>query len=192
MTAKQTLAKRLRDTRHRRRMTLKEVERLSGFSSTHISEIERGRTSPTVKALVRIAEALAKDPCFFVESRELDDVSLVSGTAGGRPSGAREAPWMAPLSTGILGGRLRAYLARSEGPVEKPLEDLCGCDTCLYALAGSVRLQAGDEEFTLGPQESLHLRCAEAPILSVEEGPMELFVVAQPVAGLAPGRRSGS
>lgn len=77
MLTKQALAKRIREARHRRKMTLKQVEKLSGFSSTHISEIERGRTSPTIAALTKIAEALSKDPCFFIEDRELEEVCVM-------------------------------------------------------------------------------------------------------------------
>jgi type IV pilus assembly protein PilB len=55
-------------------MTLKNVETLSGLSSTHISEIERGMTSPTIGALIRIAHALKKDPSYFIEERKLIEV----------------------------------------------------------------------------------------------------------------------
>jgi transcriptional regulator with XRE-family HTH domain len=188
MLAKQTLAKRLREARHRRRMTLKEVERLSGFSSTHISEIERGRTSPTVKALVRIAEALAKDPCYFVESRELDDVSFVAGNGVQRRAAIAGGLQTAPLTTGILGGRLEAYLLRTGGPHRGPLESVAGCDACFYGLEGSLRLQTDEGEYRVERDESLHVRLLEAPEI-VTEGPLEVLLVMQPHSG-GHGRRA--
>lgn len=191
MLAKQTLAKRLREARQRRRMTLKEVERLSGFSSTHISEIERGRTSPTVKALVRIAHALSKDPCYFLESRELDDVSLVSAEARLRQVPARDGLQCAALTSGILGGRVTAYLVRATAPYRGELEFLALGDACLFGLAGDARLETGDEEHSLRVGESLHVLCEEAPTLVVEQVPAEFFVAVQTPAG-GPSPRGSS
>jgi transcriptional regulator with XRE-family HTH domain len=50
-------------------MTLKEVANRSGMSATHISEIERGKTSPTIGALQRIAAALGERSAHFVEEQ---------------------------------------------------------------------------------------------------------------------------
>ena len=61
MMTKEQLGTRIRSVRKERGLTLKELERVSGFSATHISEIERGKTSPTIGALVRISNALGKD-----------------------------------------------------------------------------------------------------------------------------------
>ena len=55
------LGERLRRLRFARNLTLKEVEAKAHVSATHLSEIERGKTSPTVGALVRIARALGED-----------------------------------------------------------------------------------------------------------------------------------
>ena len=78
MVSKELVGTRIRQARLGQRKTLKDVEAASGFSSTHISEIERGRTSPTIGALIRIANALDKDPGFFIEERELDEVCITS------------------------------------------------------------------------------------------------------------------
>ncbi len=187
MLAKQVLAKRLRETRQRQHMTLKDVERLSGFSSTHISEIERGRTSPTVKALMRIASALSKDPCYFVEGRELADVALATADQTARPGQGIE---LHSLSDGILGSRLLAYQVRAQTEGRDTLDAWAGCDACLYAISGSVRLQWGNEVFSLGAGKSLHARFTGAPTLSVEEAPAEIFVALHPESGLGPVRRA--
>ena len=51
MLSKADLGSRLRDVRKTQSLTLKQLERTSGFSATHISEIERGKTSPTIGAI---------------------------------------------------------------------------------------------------------------------------------------------
>ena len=46
------------------------------MSATHISEVERGKTSPTIGALQRIADALGEKASYFVEEDELPRVVL--------------------------------------------------------------------------------------------------------------------
>ena len=77
MPTKEEVGKRIKLARFRRDMTLKEVAAKSGMSATHISEIERGKTSPTIGALQRIAKALGERTAHFVEERSLCPPSLV-------------------------------------------------------------------------------------------------------------------
>jgi transcriptional regulator with XRE-family HTH domain len=69
MPTKEEVGQRVRLARFRKDMTLKEVAVRSGMSATHISEIERGKTSPTIGALQRIAAALDERPAHFVEEQ---------------------------------------------------------------------------------------------------------------------------
>src|SRR6185503_15856285 len=50
-------------------LTLKDLEERGGISATHVSEIERGKASPTVGALSRIARALGLRPAALLEPR---------------------------------------------------------------------------------------------------------------------------
>ncbi len=67
MPTKEEVGRRVKLARFRRDMTLKEVAVRSGMSATHISEIERGKTSPTIGALERISKALGERSAHFVE-----------------------------------------------------------------------------------------------------------------------------
>ena len=78
MISKEDIGKRIKKVREEQHFTLKNVEAKAGISATHISEIERGKTSPTIGALIRIADALGRDPAYFIEDAELDDVSFVA------------------------------------------------------------------------------------------------------------------
>lgn len=71
MPTKEEVGRRVRLARFKRNMTLKEVASRSGMSATHISEIERGKTSPTIGALQRIASALDEKPSHFVEEHDV-------------------------------------------------------------------------------------------------------------------------
>ncbi len=77
MPTKAEVGQRIRLARFRHDMTLKEVATKSGMSATHISEIERGKTSPTIGALQRIAKALGERPAHFVEERFVSPASLI-------------------------------------------------------------------------------------------------------------------
>ena len=74
MPTKEEVGRRVRLARFRRDMTLKEVAARSGMSATHISEIERGKTSPTIGALQRIATALEERSAHFVEEHDVPRV----------------------------------------------------------------------------------------------------------------------
>jgi len=52
------LGRRLRQERLRRGLTLKQIEFRVGISATHLSDIERGKCSPTVGVLDKLARAL--------------------------------------------------------------------------------------------------------------------------------------
>ena len=78
MITKEEIGRRIKKVREEQHLTLKNVEAKAAISATHISEIERGKTSPTIGALIRIADALGKDPAYFIEEEELSDTSFVA------------------------------------------------------------------------------------------------------------------
>jgi len=74
------LGRRIKMLRVARGMTLKDLEQKGGISATHVSEIERGKASPTVGALGRIAIALGLRPATLVEPRLLPEVTIKRAT----------------------------------------------------------------------------------------------------------------
>src|SRR5687767_2868670 len=103
------IGRRIRTVRRERALTLRQVASAAGLSATHISEIERGHTTPTVGALLRVAHALGKEPHYFLETERLPEVSLVRAQDEQRvhelraPKGFSES-----LTHGIPGNRLLA------------------------------------------------------------------------------------
>ncbi len=171
MISKETLGRRVRDVRQRQKMTLKDVEGVSGLSSTHISEIERGMTSPTIGALIRIAHALGKDPSFFIEERELEEISVTSD--GERPAecysnGAHgtevERGSLEALTRGILGGRICAHELNLDPGGSADLTWLrVGEDVCFYCVEGKAGLSVGKQQMMLTPGDSVHGALPHAP-----------------------------
>ena len=76
MLTKEELGRRIRLARFERDMTLKDVAARCGMSATHISEVERGKTSPTVGALQRISMALGVKSSHFVREEKIPLLAL--------------------------------------------------------------------------------------------------------------------
>jgi transcriptional regulator with XRE-family HTH domain len=196
MISKETLGSRVREIRQRRKMTLKDVEVSSGLSATHISEIERGMTSPTVGALIRIAGALEKDPGFFIEPRELDEVCITSDgdrTSDPAPEGVTiTGGRCSSLTRGILGGRITAReISLDPGGIAGLAWPRIGDDACFYCVAGGAEIGIGGQVLKLGAGDSVHGGIPEVPF-QVHAGESGCHILV--IADLAedPHRRSAT
>ena len=152
------VGQRLKAVRRERGMTLKQVAESSGMSPTHISEIERGKTSPTVGALRKIARALGKETAFFVENKPLPRVSIVKKE--NRETvllpGVDDAFVTArALTTGIPAGRVSVVLIdEEEGGVLSPKTH--EGEEALLLVNGEARVRVGGDDFVLRNGDCLH------------------------------------
>ena len=160
MLDKAELGRRVKLERLAKSMTLKQVADASGMSPTHISEIERGRTSPTVGALLRIARALGKSATYFVEDDELPTVSVVRRHE--RPQraivdGDRSVADVDFLTKGIPAGRLRVvqFQNLSGGEITGPVHQ---GEEILLVTAGKVRVTVGSEDFELSEGDCIQFK----------------------------------
>lgn len=158
MPSVEEVGKRLKELRRQREMTLKDVAETSGMSPTHISEIERGKTSPTVGALRKIAGALGKDTAFFVEEKPLPRVSVVKKEDRETVllPGVGDTFVMAKaLTNGIPAGRVKVVMVDHEqGGVRIPHAH--DGEEAILVLKGEARVKVGEEEFTVKPGDCLH------------------------------------
>lgn len=151
------LGRRMRKLRIERRMTLKQVEQKCGLSATHLSEIERGRTSPTVGALVRIARALEKEASYFIEAEERSDVALVTREQARivpRSGGVR----VEALTPGVPGSGIFAYRVTIAGPAGDGLalavQEVPG-DAIYYVRHGTLEAEFGGSRVTLSEGDAV-------------------------------------
>jgi len=160
MISREDLGSRIRTVRKEQGMTLKELERRSGFSATHISEIERGKTSPTIGALIRVAGALEKDASFFLEEEHLSEVAFVRRDAR-HPLPKEESQVRGEyLTPGIPGGRLNAYMLYLEpGGDRDVIYDSHAGEEGAYLLEGDLEYQVGTRTFRLGQGDAIHHAC---------------------------------
>ncbi len=156
------LGQRIKRVRKSRGMTLKEVEASSKVSATHISEIERGKTSPTVGALSRIAGALGKDTSFFLESRNLEEVSRIRFEERERSPLSSTSGHYQPLTQGIPGGHLQIYKIHLDSGSELHFTaSRAAGEVTVLCERGKLLFMTGDEEFRINDGDSLHFTEAQ-------------------------------
>jgi transcriptional regulator with XRE-family HTH domain len=178
------LGRRIRKCRLDSRMTLKAVEQASGLSATHLSEIERGRTSPTIGALVRIARALNRDASYFIEREERNAVAHMTWDAI-KPVEHGKGVSTELMSPGIPGSRLFAYrLVLGPGPagqVGLPAQDLPG-DAVYYVRRGTLEAGFGDRQLTLEVGDGAQATFAEPHTLRAGgEGAEVIAILTHPI-----------
>lgn len=187
MPSRERVGARIRSVRTLQNKTLRDVENASGFSSTHISEIERGRTSPTIGALIRIANALEKDPSYFIEDRELDEVFVTSPDARETPDPRQfdvsgHGIEVEALTRGILGGRIQSYELGldpgAEGAIRRLVE---GADVFVLCLSGVVEMVVEDRPLRLEFGSHVHGLLPDGFIVrNPGEDPARLVIIYDP------------
>ncbi len=160
MLDKAELGRRVKLERLSKGMTLKQVADASHMSPTHISEIERGRTSPTVGALLRIAHALGKSATYFVEEDELPSISVVrrhERTRHSINSGEVSVADIDFLTTGIPAGRLRVVELRTlkADAIEGKLHE---GEEIVLVTSGRVKVVVGDANYELGEGDCVQFK----------------------------------
>jgi transcriptional regulator with XRE-family HTH domain len=140
------VGRRIRKVRNARRLTLQQVARAAGLSATHLSEVERGRTSLTIGALIRIAGALGREPAYLVEPDERQDVAhqLFEMCRVVHPAPGVSA---AVLSPGIPGSRMFAYRLQFEAGRRSELKLDPGTSPAegfYHVSAGAIESDFGD------------------------------------------------
>lgn len=163
MPTKAELGRRLRVARFERNMTLKEVAAKCGMSATHISEVERGKTSPTIGALQRITKALGEKTSYFVQEDELPRVKLTRSAdrceffntdAAGLPIQVEM------LSSGIPGGYVQIFKHRM-GPGSTLHGNPRIGEAVVMCMAGMERVTALGQTHALREGDTIQLRLDE-------------------------------
>jgi len=152
------LGRRIKMLRVSRGLTLKDLEERGGISATHVSEIERGKASPTVGALGRIARALGLRPATLVEARLQPDFSVMRADArvhrGVLWSRARFEPLSEPIHCAPLG----AHLVTLPIDREPALSHLHEGEEWVTVLSGVVEVSVNGTRHVLREGDSLHFR----------------------------------
>jgi uncharacterized cupin superfamily protein len=182
MPSKQELGERIKRFRLERNLTLKEAELKAKVSATHVSEIERGMTSPTVGALAKIASALGTEPSYFLQNNAYPAVSVVRR---GERRVLSYDDWGARLnclSKGIATARLSFLEVELKPGLTDSLEPLTHTgEELIHVLKGVVEIHVAHERHLLKEGDSLHFQSREPhTIKNIGDGQARLLWVASP------------
>jgi transcriptional regulator with XRE-family HTH domain len=146
---------RLRQLREERNMSMRSLATASGLSANALSMIERGKTSPSVSTLYKLADAMgvpittffgeqtAKQQIIFMRAHERPRVAFSRGVwegLGGEQFSGRVEPFMLTLENGASSGPHAMAHSGHE---------------FVFCLRGKLEYHVEKEMFTLGPGDSL-------------------------------------
>jgi transcriptional regulator with XRE-family HTH domain len=146
---------RLRQLRTERNKSMRSLARTSGLSTNALSMIERGRTSPSVSTLYKIAEALEVPITAFFRI-EPPRQEIVFRKAGERkrvkiPNGVWEG-----LGGEAFTGRVEPFMLRLEvGGGSGPFGMLHTGSEFVLCISGQIEYEVEGQKFLLGPGDSL-------------------------------------
>jgi transcriptional regulator with XRE-family HTH domain len=182
MPSKQELGERIKRFRLERSLTLKEVELKAKVSATHVSEIERGMTSPTVGALRKIARALGTEPAYFLQNDAYPSVSVVRA-AERKVFGYKD--WGATimrLCDGISNARMSFLEAEFQPGVTQTITPLRHTgEELVHILKGVVEIAIGPDRHLLKEGDSIHFQAKEPhTIRNIGDAQARVLWVASP------------
>lgn len=164
------LGRKLKQERLRRGLTLKDVENRVGISATHLSEVERGKSSPTVGVLDKIAKALGTRSALLLE--------LASGRALShtRP-GERRAVLSEEgsvrtesLSDSFPGAEISMLLKTYTWAPDRPMRPRAHeGEEFVYVLQGRLKVFVGEEEYLLEEGDSIHFKSTQPHAFQIDE-----------------------
>jgi transcriptional regulator with XRE-family HTH domain len=146
---------RLRQLREERNMSMRSLATASGLSANALSMIERGKTSPSVSTLYKLADAMGvpittffgeqttKQQVIFIRSQERPRVSFSRGVwegLGGEQFSGRVEPFMLTLENGASSGPHTITHSGHE---------------FVFCIRGQLEYFVEKQVFTLGPGDSL-------------------------------------
>jgi transcriptional regulator with XRE-family HTH domain len=163
MPPEPALGARLRELRLERGLGLRETARRAGISHGLLSQVETGRTQPSVATLARIGTALGVpifDDVFERPSPQPGGGRLVRGAE--RKALASYSPARDWLVTPTTDGTFSVFFtvlppgSDSGGPYSH-----LGGQELLFVLSGEVEFEVEGERWLLGPGDAVTLRASE-------------------------------
>lgn len=140
-------------------MTLEELAKRTGLTSSFLSQVERNVTSPSVKSLREIATALnTKVSRFFEEERGRDFIFIKKDKRRKVVNDGLKSSYEV-LASDLLGIRMEPSLLilKTGGKMEKQTGSLDG-EEFGFVLKGRVELLRGAEKFIMEKGDSIYFK----------------------------------
>lgn len=152
------LAKRLKETRKSKGLSLEATSKLSGVSRSMLSQIERGESSPTVATLWSLTRALQVDFAGLLDDGDAGGTIKEIMRANRTPTidSQGEGCRIRILSPPDQAGRLEVYeilFAKNGALISEPHRQ--GCVEHVTVLVGALSIVAGDEDAELSEGDTI-------------------------------------
>ncbi|WP_411722040.1 helix-turn-helix domain-containing protein [Mycetocola sp.] len=164
---------RLKSWREKRSMTLAELSKTTGISSSTLSRLEAGKRAPNLELVVPIARALRL---------ELDDIVPRAAPDPRVPRttkriGETQFETLSPESSPVQTYKV-TFPANPAGVATVPDPKVHDGHEWLYVLSGHLRLVLGEQDVTLGPGEAAEFDTRIPHWLSATgAGPVEMLSI---------------
>jgi len=179
---------RIKQCRLERKLTLKDVEQKAKVSATHLSEIERGLTSPTIGALTRIADAMDVSPSVFMRTGS-NASNSVTVTRHGHARKWNDTGWRAELTPlSDASGNREMSICRIDldtGGVPGSVPARSSGESVGHVLAGEIEIVVGADRHALKAGDTIHFDTRNTHrIRNTGDFPATIVWATQPQAGL--------
>ncbi len=180
------LGRRIKQERLRRGLTLKDIEAKVGISATHLSEVERGKSSPTVGVLEKIARALGTRSALLIDAA----VGLpVSHTKPGHRRvvfNEHVTVRTESLSKSFPGSEISILLKTyAQGVAPLGPQHAHEGEEFVHVVTGKLHVRIAEEDYFLDPGDSLHFKSTRPHAYrNGGEGECVVFLATCPKYGL--------
>jgi transcriptional regulator with XRE-family HTH domain len=155
------LGRRIRRIRQEKSLTLKQIEHRVGVSATHISEIERGKTSPTIGALEKIAVALEIPPSQLIDIPPLQEFKVRRRKEVRSIVMSDGAVRIDPLTNRDANSEMSVFYATIEGNgVMDAVPGHRGEEFC-YVLDGFLEVTVDERPHVLRAGDTIHFKATQ-------------------------------
>lgn len=148
-----SLGERIRSLRRRRGLTVQGLATACSLSKGFISQVENGRTSPSLSTLVDLARVLGVAPAFLVANGS-PGTHITRANGHGSPAPRSS---LAVLLSDLPQRSLDLYMVEISpgGAIDgQPLDD--SGEQAAHVLVGRVRVRSGENQVDLGPGDTGH------------------------------------
>jgi transcriptional regulator with XRE-family HTH domain len=150
-----SIGERIKILRTENGMTLTELGKRVKLSASHLSQIERDKTAPSLSTLMDIARALDIGPRYFFET-EVEETHIQRADRG-QDRHTIDTPIECRLLTPKVGSsKLEAYRVTLQPHASPEQLDQFSGEELGFVLTGELTIRVGDEQFVLAAGDSIH------------------------------------
>lgn len=154
-TVKRSMGALLKAKRLEKKLTLQEVAATAELSASFLSQAERGKATPSVVSLVRIAKALDTDIHYFISPPA--PANLVSRSDDPHYLNLDSPVTYRVLNASLPNQRLSSLLMEIPPGVALPTVHRDEGEDIFYIIKGRVEQLIGDKVFSLKPGDCVHM-----------------------------------